>query len=192
MDDKRNRVLEYAWKRFMESGYSGVTMDDIARGCGYGKATVYKLFDSKETLLLRSIEFFAEKQKLIIGSTLDDKTVRPDEKLGRIMKPLLTALSHVNASTLDDIRRNAPEAYRMIDSKRREMIFKNITAIIAEGKKSGDFRADINPALVANIIIGAVSHAVNPVIIESLNLTPSQILDNIVSIIINGCRPSRA
>jgi AcrR family transcriptional regulator len=188
MDDKKDRILEYALKKFTGSGYSSTTMEEIARGCGFGKATIYKYFDSKQTLLMESIVFFSGHMKLYIDAVLADDAIPPAEKLGEFIKPLIGTLSRVSAAMLDDMRRNAPKAYSLLDTKRHELIFENISKIIKNGKKSGAFRDDVDAELVAHIVIGAVSHMADPDVMATLNYTPAQILGAIVSVIINGCR----
>lgn len=188
MEDKKKRILDFAWKAFMTSGYSNVTMDDIAHGCGVGKATVYKLFPSKEDLLLCSITFFAAGIKENIDAVLENEAIPHAEKLERLMSPILASLSPVNAAALDDIQRNAPEAFVLIDKKRREMIFANITKIIEDGKNGGVFREDVSSTLVAHVIVGALTHLANPVFLAELDCTPAQMIRSAVEIVISGCR----
>lgn len=187
MDNKRERILRYAWRRFTEAGFTHVTMDEIARGCGVGKATVYQMFGSKEALLLESIESFTCEVKSKMEAVLADNGVPPEKKLEALLEPLFTLLSHIRAETIEDIRRSVPRAYELIEKRRRELIFSNITRVVAEGQRSGVFRADINPALAAHIAIGAVSHAVDPDVLVSLDITPAQTIREIAALVVRGC-----
>lgn len=45
------RVLDAALACFLEAGLKGTTMDDVARQAGLGRATVYRSFTDKNTLL---------------------------------------------------------------------------------------------------------------------------------------------
>lgn len=49
-DPKKTKVLEAAIELFRKRGYSAVSMQDIAEACSMAKASIYKLFDSKEDL----------------------------------------------------------------------------------------------------------------------------------------------
>ena len=50
--ERRRQLLEYAAKRFAESGYHPTSVADIVGGLGVGKGVFYWYFDSKEQLFL--------------------------------------------------------------------------------------------------------------------------------------------
>lgn len=47
---RRERILELAWSAFLELGYNGASMAEIADRVGGSKATLYNYFPSKEVL----------------------------------------------------------------------------------------------------------------------------------------------
>ena len=48
---RKDRILDGALKVFKEKGLDGATMDEIANSSGFGKATLYYYFKSKEDVL---------------------------------------------------------------------------------------------------------------------------------------------
>ena len=48
---RQNRILDGALNVFKEKGLEGATMDEIANSSGFGKATLYYYFKSKEEVL---------------------------------------------------------------------------------------------------------------------------------------------
>jgi len=52
---KRAAILEAAKRMFLEQGYQGVSMDQIAAAAGVSKLTVYSHFGDKETLFSEAI-----------------------------------------------------------------------------------------------------------------------------------------
>ncbi|WP_281262499.1 TetR/AcrR family transcriptional regulator, partial [Streptomyces milbemycinicus] len=52
---KREAIMEAATAVFLEKGYSGTSMDDIARLAAVSKQTVYKHFADKEKLFAEII-----------------------------------------------------------------------------------------------------------------------------------------
>ncbi len=52
---KRASILEAAKRLFLEQGYQGVSMDQIATAAGVSKLTVYSHFGDKETLFSDAI-----------------------------------------------------------------------------------------------------------------------------------------
>lgn len=49
---RRSAILAVAWKAFLEHGYAGASMSDIAERLGGSKGTLYNYFPSKEDLFL--------------------------------------------------------------------------------------------------------------------------------------------
>lgn len=47
---KRRRLMEQAERLFLDKGYKGVTMEDIAAAAGISKMTIYNQYHSKENL----------------------------------------------------------------------------------------------------------------------------------------------
>ncbi|RKN84990.1 TetR/AcrR family transcriptional regulator [Paenibacillus ginsengarvi] len=47
---KRQQIIETAMRIFKEKGYFAASMQDIAEACGMAKASIYKIFPSKEDL----------------------------------------------------------------------------------------------------------------------------------------------
>ena len=55
-EQKRSNILRAAMETFHSDGYIGASMDSIARKSGVTKQTVYRYFDSKETLFKLALE----------------------------------------------------------------------------------------------------------------------------------------
>mgnify|MGYP001592642799 CR=1 FL=1 len=53
---RQDRILSGALNVFKESGLDGATMDEIAKASGFGKATLYYYFKSKEDVLSAILE----------------------------------------------------------------------------------------------------------------------------------------
>lgn len=187
MADKRDQVLSYALKRFMAIGYSGVLMDDIARGCGISKATLYMLFPSKEALIFACIDTIRNDVGSKVAAVVEDSSLSLVEKLNQFFSPIARLLSFVNIAALDDIQRNVPEVYAQIDQVRRGLILKNIGALLRLGKQTGDVRSDVDETVVAHIIIGTATHIISPDILAEFGMTPDRILESVKSVIIRGC-----
>jgi len=186
-EDKQMQVLSYALRRFMSSGYSTISMDDIARGCGVSKATLYKWYPSKEGLFLACVNFIAADNSQKISAVITDTSLSLVEKLNNFFAPIAQLLSRVTPAALDDIRRSVPEAYKKIDQTRRRLILGNFGMLLDEGKKAGYVRTDVDEMVVAHMVIGTASHIIDPDVLIEFGKTPDRILDAVKSIIIRGC-----
>ena len=54
--ETRDRVLEASKALYCRVGFHGVTMDDVARSAGIGRATLYRHFDNRDEVLLAVLE----------------------------------------------------------------------------------------------------------------------------------------
>lgn len=185
--DQKARIQETAFRMFTGIGYSGVTMDQIARSCGIGKGTLYQYFPSKEKLLLDCIDYFTLKLKSEIESVILDPALLPQQKASEFIVRVVRFVSGINVQVLTDIQRNVPEAYEKIESNRQKIIFANITRILEEGKEGGIFRKELNSTIVAHILIGAISHLSSPQVFEKIGLPVGQLFQTVLSIVWEGC-----
>lgn len=75
-EQKRTAILESAQETFRADGYIGANMDTIARKAGVTKQTVYRYFDSKETLFQATLEAQRDSDR----SDFLDELDRPDAR----------------------------------------------------------------------------------------------------------------
>jgi AcrR family transcriptional regulator len=179
--------MEYAFKSFTSLGFTQVTMDDIARGVGMGKGTVYKLFPSKEALIMDTIDFFASRIDAAMREVMSDDTMTPVEKLKLFIQTIYEKLKLVNPAVLVTLERIMPEAYEKIEKTRQRIILSHIGALIEEGKEGGIFESQIDGDLVAHILIGSIRHLTEAQVISSLHYSVDQLFTSIISIIMKGC-----
>lgn len=59
---KRSAILDAAGQLFLEAGFDGVSMDQIAAAAGVSKLTVYSHFTDKETLFFEAVKARCEEQ----------------------------------------------------------------------------------------------------------------------------------
>ncbi|GFH33866.1 TetR/AcrR family transcriptional regulator [Streptomyces pacificus] len=93
---KRQAILEAATSAFLSSGYSGTSMDDIARLAAVSKQTVYKHFSDKEKLFAEIILATTDRVDgmvdLVARFPADADTL--EEDLTRLARQFLAALTH--------------------------------------------------------------------------------------------------
>lgn len=90
-EDKRRRILSAALDCFEKQGFGDARMDDIARGAGVTKGTIYNYFKSKEELLRALAEGFAGvmRRNLELVAGMNDEDLSVKEKIMRIASPLI-------------------------------------------------------------------------------------------------------
>lgn len=92
---KRQAIMEAATGVFMEKGYSGTSMDDIAKLAAVSKQTVYKHFSDKEKLFSEIVLATTDRLDGMIALVADVPSDADalDENLTRLARQFFAALT---------------------------------------------------------------------------------------------------
>ncbi|MET9919628.1 TetR/AcrR family transcriptional regulator [Streptomyces sp. NPDC006435] len=92
---KRRAIMEAATSAFMSKGYSGTSMDDIAKLAAVSKQTVYKHFSDKEKLFAEIVLATTDRIDGMIDTVADIPADADtlEENLTRLAHRFLTALT---------------------------------------------------------------------------------------------------
>jgi AcrR family transcriptional regulator len=150
-------LLDVAVRVFLERGYDGSSLDQVARAAGITKASIYYHARGKEELLLRG----AGRAFDALFAVLENE---PEATAG----PALNRLKHVIRRTIEITIAMTPEvalllrvrgntrAERRILEKRRE--FDRLMAeMIAAAQKEKSIRGDIDARLATRLLFGMLN-----------------------------------
>lgn len=189
---KKYRIMDYAFGKFTSLGISQITMDDIARGVGMGKGTLYKFFPSKEVLVLHTIDYIVGQIEKVLENILVDDTLTTPQKLNLFLKTVAGRLSKINPNVLEYMERSMPEAFEKIKESRERIIQNYLVRLFEDGKKNGLFDQAIDVRLVTQMLIGAVNHITNSHILLNSEYTLDQLFISLTSILLRGCLTEEA
>lgn len=160
---RRQNILRAAAAQFSDRGFDQVQMDDIARGAGVGKATLYRYFTSKEELYLESFdaELTALDRRLAAAAAAP---LPPAEQLARMIEALVETLSEQLASLrlLTGREPVLAERWRAVLRDHRLRIVAALREALQRGVASGDFRhldLEIVPGMLIGMIRGGLMGA---------------------------------
>ncbi len=186
-ESARERILRSAARLYAVRGYAGTSMREIANAAGVTKPLIYYHFASKErlyaTLLRESIDACATGTRAILegeGSAA--------EKLRRVLG------SHLERARADPaVYAFAHEVLTMpgllpvgFDYKAEgRQIFEDLTALIEEGQRRGEFR-QINPRAVAVVFIAAIGMYLSAVLSGDLPEVPEGLDETLFALVIHG------
>ena len=138
------RLLAVAVEVFIERGYDGTSMEDLARATGISKSSIYHHVESKEQLLRLALER-ALDALFAITSEEGAKTARAIDRLqyviGRVVEVLGAELPYV--TVLLRVRGNT-ETERWALERRRQFD-RFVRAIVIEAAADGGVREDPAP-----------------------------------------------
>ncbi|NOZ08053.1 MAG: TetR/AcrR family transcriptional regulator [FCB group bacterium] len=154
---RQARIVSGTLSVYRSKGIEGVTMDEIAKASGFGKATLYHYFPSKEEVIRTILEDGWKKLWLEVSAvTLSGQSSR--QKLFNILK-VLSATVQQNPDLYKFLYK-VPQIYPIVKSPAWESyqrrIYTRIESILKEGITKGDFM-NIAPGILMKAI-GGIFH----------------------------------
>jgi len=161
-------------------------MDDLAQELGMSKKTLYAAFAGKTELLravlldkFRSVE--ADLEQIMARSSVDVLAA-----LQELLACMQRHTEEIQPPFVRDIRREAPELFKLVEERRRGLIQRHFGRIFDDGRAAGIIRTDVPTRLIIEILIGAVQAIMNPAKMEELGLEPKTGYSAIVMVILDG------
>ena len=95
MDQKKEHIIEAGRDIFERKGYYNTSMQDVAEACNISKATLYKLFRSKEDFSMAIICYMIEQMLCSIQQLMDAPQTSPLEMLKNCISERMLSLIHI-------------------------------------------------------------------------------------------------
>jgi AcrR family transcriptional regulator len=185
-DNAGVRIIAVARQHFFAHGFRGVTMDDLAGELGMSKKTLYASFPTKIDLLravlldkFRRVE--ADLQR--IAARFSDDMF---DSLHQLLACLQRHTEEIQPAFVRDIRREAPQMFELVQTRRRQIIQTYFGSLLDECRKAGIVRKDISTRLIIEILLGATEAIMNPVRMAELGLTPKAGYSTIINVVFEG------
>jgi AcrR family transcriptional regulator len=152
MNQKAEDIILKACKMFTKFGIKSVSMDDIAKGCGISKKTLYELVSDKRDLVKKVIEQeFNEKSQA--PHAIDISKVNAIEALFMVYKGAVEFFKEYNLSMEYDLKKYYPDLYAFSQERRRKHLYQKLWQNMTEGKKEGFYRDDFNIDIITKLHI---------------------------------------
>ena len=180
------RIVEAGRQHFFAHGVRSVTMDDLAEELGMSKKTLYAAFPSKLDLL-RAV--LLEKFRSVEADLDQVMAAVSKDVLGGLHQLLACMQRHageIQPPFVRDIRREAPEVFKMIEERRRKLIQRYFGRIFDEGRRAGIIRKDIPTRLMIEMLVGVTESIMNPPKMAELGLTPKTGYVSVVTVMLEG------
>jgi AcrR family transcriptional regulator len=188
----RQRIITGGRRHFLAHGFRSVTMDDLASELGMSKKTLYACFASK-TALLEAVLLDKFRE---VESDLSQLTSHRSKDVLAALQDLLACIQRhteeIQPPFVRDIRREAPDMFKLVESRRRDLIQGYFGKLLGEGRKAGIIRRDVPVRLIMEILLGATQAIMNPPKMAELDLTPKAGYTAIIRVILEGAIAKKA
>lgn len=186
------RIIGESRRHFLANGFRNITMDDLAREMAMSKKTLYACFPSKAALVeavivdkFRNVD--ADLSRITSTASSDCLAA-----LRRLLECVQGHMEEIRPPFLRDIRRETPELFAVVETRRRDLIQRHFGKVFLEGRRAGLIRQDIPPKLAIQILLGAVQAVMNPPKMEELGLTPKSGFTAIMRVVLEGLTTDKA
>jgi TetR/AcrR family transcriptional regulator len=155
--DAVGRILTAAEALFAEHGFDAVSMNAIAERAGVSKANVFHHFNSKQQLYLAVIRAACHDASQRLDDLGNDEAPMAARFEGFARAHLTNLLEHERVArlTLRELLGDNPHQSQDLAEQVYGDKFARFVAILKAGQAAGELRADIDPAAVATLLIGA-------------------------------------
>ena len=189
-----SKILQVAYKFFIEKGYKNTTMDEIAQELGISKKTLYKYFPGKLELLAAAFDMLTTKLSIKVNALLDNELIPYTVKLKSLLTKVATDIAPINPKILDELREFAPEIWKKLLDYIRESGYLRFQKLIQEGIKKGFVLPNTNVTFVVFVYTSAIQNLIDNKFLSqfpdemraSFDFTPSQVYDQAIQIIYSG------
>lgn len=177
---EKKQILTVAIETFNRLGLKRVSVDDICFNLSISKKTFYHHYAEKEIL----INDFIISEFLIISEKYDllrQESKSALELLMRYNQFLLDVVNTKNPAVLFDLQHFYPENLNEYRSQ-RHILLTHFQEILGDGIESGNFRRNINPAILAELRLSQLeTHLLNKYpLSEEINLTQKQLAEHFI------------
>ncbi|MEO8700378.1 MAG: TetR/AcrR family transcriptional regulator [Kofleriaceae bacterium] len=152
VNDKREQIVDAALALFVERGFYGTAVPEIADRAGVGAGTIYRYFDSKEAL----VNSIYRQQKLMFAQVVLDgfpATATTREQFRALwMRMAKFAIDHTDAFVFLELHHHA----RYLDAESRAVenrMLELFTGVITNAQARGELKPG-PPRLLMGLVMG--------------------------------------
>ncbi len=185
IQEERDRIVHAARNRFLGSGISKVTLDEIAGDLGMSKKTIYKFFSGKDVLLKAVVKFMIGFIERNVAAIVESN--KPfEKKMTELLSFVGGNMSTISREFQRDLQRFAPKLWTEIETFRREHILSKIETMFLQAKAEGVFRKDLNHEVFMLMFLKAVEGIMNSQTLSQHSFNPETAFRSIFKILFEG------
>ena len=153
--ESRQKMLEVAKRLFIERGYSKTTMEDIADQAGFGVATLYIYFKTKEGVFAEMARNDMSELQKEGELALEDLPEDPVEAIFRLLNIYNRVYDYISSGVMNEFivnaKSNGPvrEAAVWVQKWQAEQI----ASALAKSQQQGSVSPALDTALASEVII---------------------------------------
>jgi len=193
-EKKKKQILLAAMKVFSEKGMKNSRMADIAHRADIGKGTIYEYFRSRDEILVDAYFLIMNDMGDRINSALKN-IENPEKKIKAMIHVTYGALQELSPDLIQIFLDFWSEGIHQADKSKPAINLRSLYSdfrrqsrdILNDGIKLGLFRP-MDTTCAASIIMAIIDGLLLQIILDNNAFDNNKIIDEIITIILNGLR----
>ncbi len=184
MSQEKEKIINFCREEFFKNGLKNVTMDYVAKNLKISKKTIYKLFSSKDELIMSVIDnFTATVREGYIDIVSSDETTIV--KLKKVYFFIVNFLLKAGDNWIKEIKYYNPQIWEKIDNFRTALMYEQLGKIIEQGKRE-EVIVDIPNEIIITVLISGARGVINPEFLLHNNFSANVAATHTLTILFNG------
>ena len=180
---RHREVLDELEALFLQEGFSGFSVRELAAHVGCSRRTLYELAPSKDELVLLVFDRFLHRVGRAALDSIDATQSYADQIRAYFLGGIeLQRITQVFGDDLAD----EPAARRLFD-RHYGYVMAITEQLVQRGVESGEFRP-VTPAVVAGLLAGAGQFLNQPGVQADIGLTLEHAVDELLELIVRAIR----
>ena len=149
--EAHHRIINSTLDLIAEKGFSGVTIETIARQAHVGKSTIYRHWKSKTELVEEAVDL----EIMTLGNGCDSGDLFKDfSQAMENLSALFAGRTGIAFSKIVGEAQSNPKLRKLVQERWRANQNGALTKLVARGAHSGQIKDDVDPEMVAQLAIG--------------------------------------
>lgn len=182
--DLELRILKNTISIFNMKGLK-FTMDDVARGCGISKKTIYTVFEDKNALFLSMVDMIFNDIKIEEERIMNDDSLPLKDKIQKLMSAMPETYGEIDFRKLYELKDKYPLIYKEVE-ERLETGWEDTIALLKKGQEEGIIKKDVRLNIVKVMMESTLEHFFQRDVLIRSGLSYQQGLNQVVSILMEG------
>jgi AcrR family transcriptional regulator len=181
---EKDKIISYSQNIFLKSGFYKITMDEIAKGLGISKKTIYKHFPSKSKLVEAAVKLLQMNLKGKIYKIISDQE-NAILKIRALTKFFADLSLTIDEKMLYDLQTQRPDLWEKIEEFREKIVRDIWTDIINHGKDE-KYIVDKPNDIIVSVILSSIRGVINPIFLLNHNYSINEAFQITFDILITG------
>jgi AcrR family transcriptional regulator len=183
--DLSSEILNRAKSLFIRCGIKSTTMDDLAKGLGISKKTLYEKVPNKAALIEKMVHQHIREEKKALA-LIRSQASNAVEEMVLIAQHVILMLRQVSPNTAYEIRKYYWESWKKLDKLNQEHILGVIRQNLKDGIAQGYYRSELAVDIISKNYVTLSAALIDETIFPAQLFSPEKVFKETIRYHLGG------